>query len=115
MIVYKVLFRYFVFYYFIVKEMLKYISLCVFVIKFCIILYWVERKISSVFIIVLWNNYIFLDFFIKLVIIIFFIYYFYFLFSNRYFVLVFKEVDGLCFVRLFVEKNKNYRKVLCVY
>lgn len=66
MIVYKVLFRYFVFYYFIVKEMLKYISLCVFVIKFCIILYWVERKISSVFIIVLWNNYIFLDFFYKI-------------------------------------------------
>lgn len=54
-------------------------------------------------------------FFTKLVTIILFTYYFYFLFSNRYLVLVSKEVDGSRFARLSAEKNKNHRKVLCVY
>lgn len=74
-----------------------------------------KEKTSSAFITVLWNNYIFLDFFTKLVTIILFTYYFYFLFSNRYLVLVSKEVDGSRFARLSAEKNKNHRKVLCVY
>lgn len=54
-----------------------------------------------------------MDFFTKLVTIILFTYYF--LFSNRYLVLVSKEVDGSRFARLSAEKNKNHRKVLCVY
>lgn len=59
--------------------------------------------------------YIFGFFFTKLVTIILFTYNFYFLFSNRYLVLVSKEVDGSRFARLSAEKNKNHRKVLCVY
>lgn len=74
-----------------------------------------KEKTSTALITVLWNNYIFLDFFTKLVTIILFTYYFYFLFSNRYLVLVSKEVDGSRFARLSAEKYKNHRKVLCVY
>lgn len=66
MIVHKALLRYFVLHYSTAKEMSKYISLCASVTKSCIILHWVERKTSSAFITVLWNNYIFLDFFYKI-------------------------------------------------
>lgn len=66
MIVHKALLRYFVLHYSTAKEMSKYISLCASVTKSCIILHWVERRTSSAFITVLWNNYIFLDFFYKI-------------------------------------------------
>lgn len=54
-------------------------------------------------------------FFTKLVTIILFTYNFYFLFSNRYLVLVSKEVDGSRFARLSAEKIKIIEKCLSAH